>query len=193
MLQAIISFMNRIMLTLNVLVLVGLLGWSLAGIWEYIPTDSLLFWKVFMSLIAVLTFNVLTVFLVSYLYRKTLKLVDVFHESDYAVEHPEGDIIFSEGQRERVMYLIVKGKIELVADNDLLEVVGPGEFFGEMAIIDDMPRSATAVCKTACKVIPITDKRFYELLQELPFFAKEIMRVMSRRIRRHPHLHPHSH
>jgi len=110
-------------------------------------------------------------------------MIDIFDESEYATLHEEGAVIFEEGQVGKTMYLITKGNVELLRNRKRLEVVGPGEIFGEMAIVDDLPRSASAVCLEDCKLISINEKRFYELLHEVPFFAKEVMKNMSHRLR----------
>ncbi|MEE9398348.1 MAG: cyclic nucleotide-binding domain-containing protein [Methylococcales bacterium] len=182
MLQNIIRLINRLMFFLNAIVLTLMLIWSLLGIWEFVPQDDL-YWKVFITLVAILLFNVLTIFCLSFLYRKTLKMIDIFNESEYATLHEEGETIFEEGQDGKIMYLITKGKVELLRNRTRLEVVGPGEIFGEMAIVDDLPRSASAVCLEDCKLISINEKRFYELLHEVPFFAREVMKNMSHRLR----------
>ncbi len=53
----------------------------------------------------------------------------------------------------------------------------------ELALIDKSPRSATAVAKTDCSLIPITEKQFLFLVQETPFFALTVMATLARRIR----------
>jgi len=93
MLQNIIRLINRLMFFLNAIVLTLMLIWSLLGIWEFVPQDDF-YWKVFITLVAILLFNVLTIFCLSFLYRKTLKMIDIFNESEYATLHEEGETIF---------------------------------------------------------------------------------------------------
>jgi CRP-like cAMP-binding protein len=57
-------------------------------------------------------------------------------------------------------------------------------FFGEMALIDGGTRSATAIAKTDCKLVPITEKQFLFMVQETPFFALRVMRTLTARLRR---------
>lgn len=66
----------------------------------------------------------------------------------------------------------------------MLEVLGPGQIVGEMALVDHSPRSATAVARTSCKVVVVPEKRFLFLVQQTPFFALQVMRVMAERLRR---------
>jgi CRP-like cAMP-binding protein len=63
-----------------------------------------------------------------------------------------------------------------------VEQIGPGEIFGEMALIYGTPRAATAKAKTACQVAPITKKTFLFLVQETPFFAIAVMRALADRL-----------
>jgi CRP-like cAMP-binding protein len=56
--------------------------------------------------------------------------------------------------------------------------------FGEMALIDREPRSATAVAETDCELVVIDKRRFWFLVQETPYFAEIVMRVMADRLRR---------
>jgi CRP-like cAMP-binding protein len=71
-----------------------------------------------------------------------------------------------------------------------LEVVGVDGFFGEMALVDQAPRSATALAKTDCTVIPINEQRFLFMVEETPFFALTVMRTLTARLRRMDELAP---
>ena len=55
--------------------------------------------------------------------------------------------------------------------------------FGEMALIDDAPRSATAVAVTDVELVPVSEKQFLFLVSQTPFFAIKVMRVLARRLR----------
>jgi CRP-like cAMP-binding protein len=64
-----------------------------------------------------------------------------------------------------------------------METVGPGGILGEMALIENRDRSGAAIARTECKVVAIDEKRFQFLVQETPFFAIQVMRIMARRLR----------
>ena len=81
------------------------------------------------------------------------------------------------------MYVVIEGEVEIRAKEKTIVTTGAGGIFGEMALIDDAPRSASAVAKTACKVVPIDKRRFNFLIQQTPFFALSVMRIMSDRLR----------
>jgi len=95
-----------------------------------------------------------------------------------------GQIIFKEGQPGDVMYVVIEGTVDLLVRDELLNKIGPGEILGEMALIDTQPRSATAIATTDCKLVPLDQKRFTFLVQETPFFAVDVMRIMAARLRR---------
>ncbi|HXQ21148.1 MAG TPA: cyclic nucleotide-binding domain-containing protein, partial [Candidatus Acidoferrales bacterium] len=66
----------------------------------------------------------------------------------------------------------------------VVETMGPGGILGEMALIDQNPRSATAVAKTDCTLVPVNEARFKFLVKQVPAFSLEVMRVMASRLRK---------
>ena len=82
------------------------------------------------------------------------------------------------------MYVVLEGEVKLSINGSLVQTVGPGEPFGEMALIDRAPRTATVVAKTACKLVAIPEKRFLFMVQQTPFFSLQIMKVMAERLRK---------
>jgi CRP-like cAMP-binding protein len=97
-----------------------------------------------------------------------------------------GDVVFAEGDRGDCMYVVKSGAVSLRQDGNELEEVGPGGLFGEMALIDLGPRSASAVAVTDCELVSLEKRRFWFLVQETPYFAETVMRVMADRLRRRP-------
>ena len=95
-----------------------------------------------------------------------------------------GETIFRTWDMGAEMYVVLEGEVELTIDGKVLETLGPGEPFGEMALIDQAPRVATAVAKTQCKLAVISEKRFLFMVQTTPHFALQIMKVMADRIRK---------
>lgn len=95
-----------------------------------------------------------------------------------------GEVIFQEYDMASEMYVILEGEVELAIGAKVVETLGPGEPFGEMALIDQSPRTATATAKTACKLAVIPEKRFLFMVQTTPHFALQIMKVMADRLRR---------
>ena len=92
--------------------------------------------------------------------------------------------VFEEGEPGDRLYILKQGTVSLSSNGRQLETVGPGGLFGEMALLDREPRSATAVAETECELVAIDKKRFWFLVQETPYFAEIVMRVMADRLRR---------
>lgn len=95
-----------------------------------------------------------------------------------------GQVIFHQGDAGDVMYGVVEGTVELLRQGTVIATLGPGEVFGEMAILDRQPRSADAVAKTDVKLAPVDERRFLMLVQNHPYFALTVMRIMAERLRR---------
>jgi CRP/FNR family cyclic AMP-dependent transcriptional regulator len=95
-----------------------------------------------------------------------------------------GETVFRQGERGDTVYLVLDGKVELRVGGRLVETVGPGGILGEMALIEQAPRVATAAAKTACDLLQISEARFTAMIQQTPHFALQIMKVMAARLRK---------
>lgn len=109
--------------------------------------------------------------------------IEIFRHFDNKLEYSEGQVIVAVGSMGHDMYVVGEGEVEVRVGDRVVETVGPGRFFGEMALIDDSPRSATVVAKTHVKLVPISRERFMFLVQNTPFFALEVMQVLVGRLR----------
>ena len=96
----------------------------------------------------------------------------------------KGDAIFREGEPGDEFFVVVRGQVEIRSGNRCLETLGRSGIFGEMALIDDSPRSATVVALTDVTVAPIKEMQFLFLVKHTPFFALSVMRVLAYRLRR---------
>jgi CRP/FNR family transcriptional regulator, cyclic AMP receptor protein len=95
----------------------------------------------------------------------------------------EGDVVFKAGDPGDMMYAVKEGKVSLRSGETEVETVGPGGVFGEMALIDNEPRSATAVAATECQLVPVDRTRFERMVGMTPGFALSVMKLMADRIR----------
>ena len=115
--------------------------------------------------------------------------LDFFKSAGKPATIAEGEKIFSENERaiplirRHKMYLLLKGEVGLVTGRKIIGRVRAGEIFGEMAIISDAPRSASAVAKSACRVIALDDNEFETALKKKPEFALMLISVMIYRLR----------
>ena len=94
-----------------------------------------------------------------------------------------GETIFKEGETAKELYVIKSGQVDIQLGNRLLATLEATDIFGEMALIDSTPRSATAIAKTDVELVPISKKDFLELVSHAPTFALEIMSMLARRLR----------
>ncbi len=104
------------------------------------------------------------------------------HATDVEVFSP-GQVVFHDGDQGDAMYGIKEGTLEVLVHDQVVDTVGPGGFVGEMALLEHAPRSATVVAKTDCQLVKIDEKRFLFMVQQTPFFALEMLRVLARRLR----------
>jgi CRP-like cAMP-binding protein len=95
-----------------------------------------------------------------------------------------GQVIFAEGQAGREMFLVRTGSVDLRIGDEVVETVEQGGIFGEMALVDPAPRSATAVAGPECTLVLVEQESFNDLLRRVPGLGLEIMKVMARRLRR---------
>lgn len=110
--------------------------------------------------------------------------LNLFRNDDNRQTFAAGAQIFAADEPGQNMYVVNDGRVDIVSDGRVLETVGPGGIFGEMALIDKAHRSAGAVAKTDCTLVLIDERRFLYLVQESPFFALSVMGVMADRLRR---------
>ena len=82
------------------------------------------------------------------------------------------------------MYVILSGELEVQLQGMVIDTLKQGSTFGEMALIDGSPRSATVVAKTGSEVAAINEKTFVLLVDEMPYFALHTMRNLVDRLRR---------
>ncbi|HTU97212.1 MAG TPA: cyclic nucleotide-binding domain-containing protein [Solirubrobacteraceae bacterium] len=95
-----------------------------------------------------------------------------------------GEVIFSQGDAGDGMYVVREGSVSLTDGDRILETVPAPGLFGEMALIEDAPRSLSAVAGTDVVVVEIPTRHFWVLVHDTPYFAQLVMRVMSERLRR---------
>ncbi len=94
-----------------------------------------------------------------------------------------GETIFKEGEPAKELYVIQRGQVDIQLGNRLIDTLEANDIFGEMALIDSAPRSATAVAKTDVAIVPIAKKDFLALVTKAPTFALDVMGMLTRRLR----------
>jgi CRP-like cAMP-binding protein len=111
-------------------------------------------------------------------------ILNLFRNSDRAVDYEPGQTIFREGDQGDSMYVVLEGEVEIRVKDRVIDTTGPGGIVGEMALVDNRPRSASVLAKTACKLVPVNERQFNFMVQETPLFAITVMRMMCDRLRK---------
>ena len=95
-----------------------------------------------------------------------------------------GETIFHEGEEGNELFIIRSGGVRISVDGRTLDELRENDLFGEMALVDNSPRAATATALTDVELIPIGEKQFLFLVDETPYFALTVMRIMADRLRK---------
>ena len=102
-------------------------------------------------------------------------------------EFKAGEVIFRQGDAATEFYVVQSGKVDIRLGNRLLGTVSDRDIFGEMALIDAAPRSATAVAATDVRLVAVGEKQFLFMGSQTPHFALNVMRTLARRLRAQNH------
>ena len=94
-----------------------------------------------------------------------------------------GTIIFHQGDPATELFVIKSGEVRIQLGNRALAELKADSIFGEMALIDDEPRSASAIAITDVELVPVTEKQFLFMVGQTPYFALKVMRVLAQRLR----------
>ncbi len=108
---------------------------------------------------------------------------ELFSHNPTIIRLPAGGTLFREGDDGHLMYVLSIGSAEVVVGNRVVERLQHGSVVGEMGIVSPGPRSATVVAIEDCEFVEIDEKRFQFLVQQTPYFALQIMRLMAERLR----------
>lgn len=113
-----------------------------------------------------------------------MQKIHLFDKDQTASIVPAGTKIFQAGDAGEQMFAVLDGAVDIVIHGQVVETVEGGGVFGEMALIEDRPRAASAIVKSDASIVSIDRKRFMFLVQQNPFFALQLMTVMAERLRR---------
>lgn len=105
------------------------------------------------------------------------------------IDYPEGEIVIREGDSGETMYLIIEGEVSVLkkpSEGPEIELdrIGSGDYFGEMALFEDVKRSATIRTREPSRVLVLHKKEFEEIVREYPLIALHICKILSGRIRK---------
>ena len=109
--------------------------------------------------------------------------VDLFSNEANPVHLSPGETLFSAGDSADSMFVVLEGSVNVLVDGQVVENSTPGSIIGEMALIDPAPRGATVIAHEAAKLARLDAHRFHRVIQQNPFFATHVMKVLVARIR----------
>jgi CRP/FNR family cyclic AMP-dependent transcriptional regulator len=115
--------------------------------------------------------------------RATMKVQGIFRNAQTVREVAAGDVIFEEGSGGEEMFGVIEGEVELRLPDGHTFKIAQDDTFGEMAVIDSSPRSATAVALADTKLAVIDKSTFLFLVHETPLFALQVMKTLTERLR----------
>jgi len=112
------------------------------------------------------------------------RIADLVRESVYR----KGDIIIQEETRDRRLFIVIGGSVEVIKNlgsnkETAIGMFGPLSYFGEMSLIDDEVRSASVVAKEETQILTLDHLDLYQEMKRYPDMAVELLKMLSRRIR----------
>lgn len=103
------------------------------------------------------------------------------------VSFPQGRFIFLEGDRDAYFYIVEEGRVEIFSNPGGKHVkiaeVGPGESFGEFALLDGAPRSASARAMTEVQLVKVSQRGYEQMLQQIPGWASSMLKSFASRLK----------
>lgn len=108
---------------------------------------------------------------------------DLFRLDPEFINIKAEEVLFREGDHGDEMYVLIAGKAEVSIGGVLIGEYVPGDFVGEMAVVDGSPRYGTVTARTDCKFVVVNKARFHFLIDDTPGFALEVIRIMAKRLK----------
>lgn len=107
------------------------------------------------------------------------------------VDLPAGRVLMKQGAYAAEFFVIISGHVRVERDGQLLRDLGPGEFLGELALLADVARTATATCLDAGRFLVLGHREFHSLLTQYPSIQTSVMHAMAERMIAHEPDQPH--
>mgnify|MGYP001286556021 FL=1 len=109
--------------------------------------------------------------------------IEIFSHNTARITIQAGQALFREGDEGNQMYVLETGTAEVIVQNRIVETLAHGSIVGEIGLVSPGPHSASVIAKTDCEFVAIDEKRFQFLVQQTPYFAIQVMRLMAERLR----------
>ena len=97
---------------------------------------------------------------------------------------PAGTVLTHEGRHEGYFFVVIEGTIRIERGGRTINTMGPGDFLGEIALLDGGPRTATAVAETACRLLSLMPEQFHQLLEDMPTVQTAVLKSVAEHLRK---------
>ena len=108
-------------------------------------------------------------------------LQDVAHIAD-EIDLPAGKVMATEGDRGREFFVLLKGEADVTRGGEKINTMKEGDFFGEIALVTKMPRTATVTATSDVDVLVITERAFDNLLKKSPTIGRGVAEALAERV-----------
>ncbi len=112
-----------------------------------------------------------------------MNAANLFNHEPNTTDLAAGEYLFKEGDAGDCMYVLLEGEMNVIVGDKVVETSSRGALLGEMALIDHSPRGASVVATSPSRLAKVDERRFNVIIQQNPFFAKHVMKVLVDRIR----------
>lgn len=112
-----------------------------------------------------------------------MNAADLFKHETETTDLAPGEFLFKEGEQGDCMYVLLEGAVNVMVGGKTVEQSARGALLGEMALIDHSPRGATVVATEPSRLTRVDERRFNFIIQQNPFFARHVMKVLVDRLR----------
>ncbi|MBD0330874.1 MAG: cyclic nucleotide-binding domain-containing protein [Thermoleophilia bacterium] len=95
---------------------------------------------------------------------------------------PAGRALIREGERGREFFVLLEGEADVTQDGKQISTMKDGDFFGEIALVSDAPRTATVTARTPVRVLVVTDRAFHTVLERVPSIQLKVLKALAERL-----------
>jgi CRP-like cAMP-binding protein len=98
------------------------------------------------------------------------------------LEVPEGKVLCREGETAQEFFVIVDGEVDVTQDGERVATLSDGDFFGEIALLEDIPRTATVTATAPLRFFVLTRQAFWSLIERQPEVERKVLRALAKRV-----------
>jgi len=103
------------------------------------------------------------------------------------IDLPEGKVLMREGESGREFVVLLEGSVDVTRKGRKLATRGAGEFLGEIALVSNVPRTATVTTASAVRALVVTDRAFRELMRRMPSIQLKVLEALADRVTHDDH------